>query len=153
MIYVVDPKRRRLGPEELSPNEDVSMSPQDEDQNKKKWIIFGCCNAGPPFIISIMSWNCQCMGPPWKFLFLKDVICQEWPAFVFLCETLCTKEKMEWYRTRLGFEGMIVVEAEGRSGGLALLWRKSDQITLKSLSKYHINVDVSIEGMQSWRLT
>lgn len=103
--------------------------------------------------MSTVGWNRQGMGPPWKFRFLKDVIRQERPMIVFLCETLSTKEKMEWYQTRLGFEGMIVVEAKGRSGGLAMLWRKTDQITLQSLSKYHVDVVVSIEGKQSWRLT
>lgn len=103
--------------------------------------------------MSTVSWNCQDMGPPWKFRFLQDVVRQERPTIVFLCETLSLKEKMEWVRSRLGFQGMIVVEVEGRSGGLALLRRFSDQVKLRSLSKNHIDVDVNIDGMQPWRLT
>lgn len=71
--------------------------------------------------MSSLSWNCQDMGPPWKLQFLHDVVRQERPSIVFLCEKLSNKEKMEWVRTRLNFQGMIVVEAQGRSGGLALL--------------------------------
>ncbi|KAL8122327.1 hypothetical protein AgCh_018896 [Apium graveolens] len=93
------------------------------------------------------------MGPPWKFQFLQDVVGQERPTIVFLCETLSNKEKMEWVRTRLGFQGMIVVEAIGRSGGLTLLWKETSQVTLRSLSKYHIDVEVTIAGLQPWRLT
>lgn len=60
---------------------------------------------------------------------------------------------MEKIQSRLGFEDMIVVEAEGRSGGLALLWREIDQAKLISLSKNHIDVEVNVRGMQAWRLT
>ncbi|KAL8146376.1 hypothetical protein AgCh_004207 [Apium graveolens] len=93
------------------------------------------------------------MGPPWKFQFLQDVVRQERPTIVFLCETLSNKERMEWVRTRLGFQGMIVVEANGRSGGLSLLWKETNQVELLSLSKYHIDVVVNVAGLQSWRLT
>ncbi|KAK1378351.1 hypothetical protein POM88_025095 [Heracleum sosnowskyi] len=58
------------------------------------------------------------MGPPWKLQFLQDVIRQQRLAFVFLCETLSSKKKMEWVRTKVGFQGMVVVEAQGRSGEL-----------------------------------
>lgn len=60
---------------------------------------------------------------------------------------------MEWVRTRLNYQGMIVVEAQGRSGGLAMLWRESDHVRLRSLSQNHIDVEVHLEGRQPWRLT
>lgn len=69
--------------------------------------------------MSTISWNCQGLGPPWKLQFLKDVVRQERPSVVFLCETLSNKEKMEWVCSRLNFPGMIIVEAQGRSGGLS----------------------------------
>ncbi|XP_074342552.1 uncharacterized protein LOC141680149 [Apium graveolens] len=47
---------------------------------------------------------------------------------------------------------MIVVEANGRSGGLSLLWKETNQVELLSLSKYHIDVIVNVAGLQSWRL-
>ncbi|KAK1366218.1 hypothetical protein POM88_041779 [Heracleum sosnowskyi] len=109
--------------------------------------------SGSPLLMSTVSWNCQGMGPPWKLRFLQDVIRQERPSIVFLCETLSNKEKMEWVQARLGFKGMIVVEAQGRSGGLALLWKETNQVKLISLLKHHIDVEVNINGMQTWRLT
>lgn len=60
---------------------------------------------------------------------------------------------MEWVQTRLSFQGMIVVEAQGRNGGMTLLWKEIDQVKLLSLSKYHIDVEANVNGMQSWRLT
>lgn len=103
--------------------------------------------------MSTISWNCQGMGSPWKLQFLQDMVRQERPTVVFLCETLSNKKKMEWVRTRLKFEGMIVVEAQGRSGGLALLWKEADTVKLLSMSFNHIDVEVHMQGLQPWRLT
>ncbi|KAK1398317.1 hypothetical protein POM88_008180 [Heracleum sosnowskyi] len=103
--------------------------------------------------MTTLSWNCQGIGPPWKVRFLKDVISQERPNFVFLCETICKKEKMEFLRVKLGFEGMVVVEPQGRSGGLAFLWREKEQVNLLGLSQHHIDVGVSVEGLGEWRIT
>lgn len=60
---------------------------------------------------------------------------------------------MEWIRRQLGYEGMIVVEPQGRSGGLCLMWKEMDQGKLLSYSKHHIDIEVKIEGMEVWRLT
>lgn len=103
--------------------------------------------------MSCLSWNCQGVGAPWKFQFLQDTVRQERPNVVFLCETLSSKERMEWVRSRLKFHGMIVVEAEGRSGGLGLIWREDVDVNLLSLSINHIDVEIHITGNQPWRLT
>lgn len=103
--------------------------------------------------MSIISWNCQGVGPPWKLQFLQGVVRQQRPIFVFLCETLSNKKKMEWVRTRIGFHGLIVVEAQGRSGGLALLWKDQVQAQLLSMSNNHIDVSISANNMMPWRLT
>lgn len=103
--------------------------------------------------MSTISWNCQGMGSPRKLQFLQDIVRKERPSIVFLSETLSDRNKMEWVRSRLKFQGMIVVEAQGRSGGLALLWREADHVRLLSLSCNHIDVVVQMEGVQPWRLT
>lgn len=48
---------------------------------------------------------------------------------------------------------MIIVEPQGRSGGLALLWKEKEHANLLSLSQNHIDVGVSVEGLGEWRLT
>lgn len=103
--------------------------------------------------MSTVSWNCQGVGLPWKIQFLSDVIRQKKPNFVFLCETLCRKEKMDSVCSKLGYEGVFVVDAQGRSGGLALLWRDVDQVSLRSYSQNHIDVEVRVAGIDPWRLT
>lgn len=103
--------------------------------------------------MKILSWNCQGMGPPWKLQFLQDVVRQQRPAIVFLCETLSKEKKMEWVRTRTGLQGMVVVEVQGRSGGLSMLWKDQDQVQLLSVSNNHIDVVISEKDRQPWRLT
>lgn len=103
--------------------------------------------------MSTISRNCQGMGSTWKIQFLKDLIRQERPDIIFLCETISNKVQMERIRLKIQFQGMIVVEPQGRSGGLALLWRESDQEKLLSLSKNHIDVELTIRDLPPWRLT
>lgn len=54
---------------------------------------------------------------------------------------------------KIKFQGMLMVEAQGRSGGLALFWKENDQVKLLSLSQNHIDVEITIRGMLTWRLT
>lgn len=103
--------------------------------------------------MSSISWNCQGIGLPWKMQFLSDVIRQIKPKFVFLCETLCRKEKMEWVRVKLGYDGIITVDPQGRSGGLAMLWRDVEHVKLMSYSQSHIDTEVITDGSEKWRLT
>ncbi|KAL8091605.1 hypothetical protein AgCh_034018 [Apium graveolens] len=93
------------------------------------------------------------MGSPWKVRFLKDIIRQERPTVVFLFETLSSRMQLERIRMQINFQGMIVVEPQGRSGGLALFWKENGQAKLLSLSKNHIDVELNIKDMQAWRLT
>ncbi|XP_062103848.1 uncharacterized protein LOC133814961 [Humulus lupulus] len=103
--------------------------------------------------MSIFSWNCRGLGNPRAVQFLKDIICQKKPNFVFLCETLCKGERIKRIQYQLGFEGSLSVDAVGRSGGLALLWKHKEEIHLLSYSLNHIDVVVRVEGMSEWRLT
>lgn len=100
-----------------------------------------------------ISWNCQGLGLPWKIQFLSDFTRQLKPNFVFLCETLSRKDKMEWVRVKLGYDGVLSVEPQGRSGGLAILWKDVDHAKLLSYSQNHIDMEVMTNGMMNWRLT
>lgn len=103
--------------------------------------------------MSSLSWNCQGFGLPWNVRFLEDLVQQERPVFIFLCETLSRKDKMEFIRCKLGFEGLFVVEPRGRSGGLEMLWKEQDQAKVLSFSHHHIDIEAKVEGFGVWRLT
>ncbi|KAK1373805.1 hypothetical protein POM88_029998 [Heracleum sosnowskyi] len=134
-LTVVDPKRRRLeepikvGLAESNNTEDTDMTEEDrlENLSSKNGLLAGC-KADPPAIMKTLSWNCRGVGLPWNIQFLSDVVRQEKPMVIFLCEKLARKSKMEWVQMRLGFQGMFVVDCIGRSGGLALLWQENDQV-------------------------
>lgn len=109
--------------------------------------------AGPPVIMNTLSWNCRGVGRPSKIQFLIDVIRRERLEFIFLSETVGRKDKMEWVRRKVGFDGLFTVEPQGGTGGIALLLREMNQVKLIGFSENHINVEVQIEGMELWRMT
>lgn len=76
--------------------------------------------------MNVISWNCRGISLPSNIQFLKDVVRQERPNFIFLCETLDNKGKLESVRRAIGLDGLIAVDAVGRSGGLAFFWRIKD---------------------------
>ncbi|XP_060965178.1 uncharacterized protein LOC133034161 [Cannabis sativa] len=54
----------------------------------------------------------------------------------------------------LDFDGVFVVDANGASGGIAMLWKNNDSGTLLGYSKNHIDLQVSISPTSpTWRLT
>ncbi|KAK1368150.1 Endonuclease/exonuclease/phosphatase family protein [Heracleum sosnowskyi] len=103
--------------------------------------------------MSILSWNCHGLGTPWAFQFLREIILQKRPDYVFLCETLCKQVTVEKLQQSIGFEGNVLVEARGHSGGVALLWRYKEDVALTSYSKNHIDVTVNSKNGDTFRLT
>lgn len=65
---------------------------------------------------------------------------------MFLQETRLVVRRMENPKYGLGFECCMAVSCEGRSGGIALLWKKNLMVTILSLSKPHMHVCVKGEG-------
>lgn len=54
----------------------------------------------------------------------------------------------------LGFEESFSVDARGRhSGGIAMIWRKHSEAKLLSYSNNLIDMEVSVEGHEMFRLT
>lgn len=103
--------------------------------------------------MSTLSWNCRGFGTPWAVQFLREIILQKKPNIVFLCETLCKQDLVEKVRNDLGFEGAFSVDVQGRSGGIALLWRYKEEVQLLSYSKNHIDVKLDIRDWNTFRLT
>uniref|UniRef100_A0A803NLR5 RNase H type-1 domain-containing protein n=1 Tax=Cannabis sativa TaxID=3483 RepID=A0A803NLR5_CANSA len=108
---------------------------------------------GPTTIMSLLSWNCHGLGNPWTLQFLKDIVIQKKPNFVFLCETLCRRDQVEKVRVSLGFDGMVVVYVKGKSGGIALLWRHEEEVSLIRFVDNYIDVEVTVVGQLKWRFT
>ena len=69
-------------------------------------------------------------------------------------ETKSNKLKMERLRVRMGFEGMFIVDPMGRSGGIALMWKKGDEFEIQNYTLRHISAIVRPQGQGTiWRFT
>lgn len=103
--------------------------------------------------MSLLSWNFRGFRNLRIDQFRKEIIFDKKPDVVFLCETLCKKEKAEQVKRGLDFGGSFAVEARGHSGGFAMIWRKQDDGTLLSSSINHIDMEIRLEGHDKFRLT
>ncbi|KAL0354276.1 UNVERIFIED_CONTAM: hypothetical protein Sangu_1008900 [Sesamum angustifolium] len=75
------------------------------------------------------------------------------PLFVFLSDTKSRKNIVDFIRNKFDLYG-VEVPAQGRWGGLMILWTKEMMVQLRSFSKEHIDVEIrgnSVMGM--WRMT
>jgi hypothetical protein len=63
------------------------------------------------------------------------------------------ERRMSWLKYCLGMTNIVVKECEGRSGGLALMWKNHVNVKLHNYSRYHIDVQiVKLVGFR-WRFT
>jgi hypothetical protein len=60
---------------------------------------------------------------------------------------------MEELRYLLGFDSCFSVDCQGRSGGLAFLWRTPFYCPITNFSAHHINVEVEDSVNGKWWLT
>lgn len=82
--------------------------------------------------MSILSWNCRGLRTQRTFQFLKETVLHKKTDVVFLCETLCKRDVVERARDMLGFEGGFSVDVQGKSGGIALIWRDKEVVEILS---------------------
>jgi hypothetical protein len=76
------------------------------------------------------------------------------PNFVFLIETKVRSRRLEEIRIKLGFEGLMTVDPQGLSGGLALFWRHANEVQILNYSRWHISAIVtSSRSDHSWKFT
>lgn len=94
----------------------------------------------------ILSWNCREDGSPSTVSAISRLLSSKNPQIVFLSETKVKTHEMEKVRQKLKVERMLVVDCEGqgrkRKGGLALFWKKENNIQVTSLSQNHIDMPV-----------
>ncbi|KAG2411309.1 hypothetical protein I3760_Q012500 [Carya illinoinensis] len=74
--------------------------------------------------MSIISWNSRGLGNPLGIQVLSDLVRKEAPEILFLQETRMHSRAMERLKFKLGFFGCLAISSEGRSGGIALFWKK-----------------------------
>jgi hypothetical protein len=70
-----------------------------------------------------------------------------------LSETKLDKKRMEKFRWMLGMPHMVVKDCQGKSGGLALLWKRGTDVELRWKGRMHIDAIVTESDGFKWRLT
>lgn len=73
--------------------------------------------------MKLISWNIRVLNSPRKGKLLKNLIMEEKPTILFLQETKCNSKILEKIAAKAWPGGLVtVVDAQGASGGLAILW-------------------------------
>ncbi|KAA3466988.1 reverse transcriptase [Gossypium australe] len=104
--------------------------------------------------MKIICCNVRGLGSTRAVRRLRNLCKQQNLPMVFLMETKLDQKRMEKVRRRCGFNSGIDIEAEWTRGGLCLAWKSDIVVTLRSFSKWHIDVLVR-EGspQKEWRFT
>lgn len=102
--------------------------------------------------MNCIVWNARGLGSPSAFHELRRLIATHSPDIIFISESKMTSSKCNRWRYQLGFNGQFVVDAEGKSGGLILLWKDTIEVLVSSFSRGHIDCLICWEGRQ-WRFT
>ena len=104
--------------------------------------------------MTILAWNCRGMGSAPAVRALTDEVRRSDPMMVFLAETKANQNRIKGLQRKIGLTQGISVKSDGRSGGLALLWKEGFDVRLKSCSNTHIDVVVCEgNGARPWRAT
>ena len=107
--------------------------------------------------MNTLSWNYQGLRNPHTVNALKKIVQAEDPSLVFLMETklpLKAMKRMSNIKNSLGLTQGLVVPSEGKSGGLALLWKPEVKVDTQTFSRWYINAIIdSGDSIGKWRLT
>ncbi|KAF5475672.1 hypothetical protein F2P56_007452 [Juglans regia] len=104
--------------------------------------------------MNYLSWNCRGLGNPQTVHELHLLVLKKSPAFVFLMETKCSRNRIESLKKSLKLDNSFVIDCKGRKGGLAFLWRDEVEAVVHTYTQHHISLMVKgAEGGKEWLLT
>lgn len=110
--------------------------------------------------MKILSWNCRGLGNhPSTVRALRKILQEEQPDIIFLMETkLKTDEMRKINVQKLFYEGCFVVDCEvsqrSRRGGLCMLWKIANELSLSLYSLHHISCHVGSDSIERrWTIT
>lgn len=94
---------------------------------------------------SCLIWNCSGLVVPLIVHVFRDMIPLK------LSETRCSISYIDTLKAQT-HKQWLVVEREGMSGGMVLLWRKDVKVSILSYSNHHIDSEVLLPGeTNKWR--
>lgn len=90
----------------------------------------------------IFCWNVRGLRNPWAIYCLRNKLSVIRSQILFLMETKLSVRKMKAIRKKCGFACGIEVGANGSKGGLCLGWTNNDDVTLRSFSNHHVDLEI-----------
>ncbi|XP_056859988.1 uncharacterized protein LOC130508476 [Raphanus sativus] len=79
---------------------------------------------------------------------LQEILGQYSPEIIFLSETKSRRSYMEYVVEKLGFQYLRSVDAKGKGGGLALLWKQSCEVEILQANSRVIDAKVKWQDHQ-----
>jgi len=80
--------------------------------------------------MKLIAWNCRGLGNSLAIRSLLNLQKEEDPNILFLSETKMDEKRIEGLRWKLGLMNLVVKDCKGKSGGLAIFWRKEINLQL-----------------------
>ncbi|KAK8302591.1 hypothetical protein V6Z12_D04G097400 [Gossypium hirsutum] len=103
--------------------------------------------------MKIFCWNCRGVGNPAIVRELKQLLVANVPDILFLCETKVHSNEFSRIQSRCRMGGCLTVSSEGKSGGLAMMWREDVDVTIQTYSKFHIDSLIKLDNGEVIRFT
>ena len=96
--------------------------------------------------MKILSWNCRGLGSHWTISYLRETWHKYKPEFLFLSETKHDFEFVQRFQDHFGYDSLVTVDPNERSGGLALFYNNEFQVEILYSSKRMIDIEAMVKG-------
>ena len=93
--------------------------------------------------MKLLDWNCRGIYNASTIRDLKAQIKGVRPDLIFLSETKALVSRMDFVKSSIGFDNMLVVEAKGKAVGLCVMWKNGFLVREVEYNKNLIAVTVS----------
>ncbi|KAK8264561.1 hypothetical protein V6Z12_D12G118100 [Gossypium hirsutum] len=103
--------------------------------------------------MKIFCWNCHGVGNPATIRELKQLLVANVSDILFLCETKVHSNEFSRIQSRCRMGGCLAVSSEGKSNGLAMMWREDVDVTIQTYSKFHIDSLIKLDNGEVIRFT